>query len=281
MWAHRPWTERFLPADTKPNESLGAYALVCNAVEGNTTFYALPDESTVARWAAQAPHDFRFVFKLPREITHERRLIGAGPALREFLQRMAPLADRMGPTSIQLPPSFSPHDLAVLDTFTRDLPRDYEWAVEVRHRGFFAGGTAERPLDEMLRERAINRVILDTRALRAGPRTDVHEDREFRTKPDLPVRPVATGRCPVVRFVGQSDPDANPPFWRPWIGAVSRWLRAGLEPFVFIHTPDNVWSPALARQFHAEVERASGLLDPLPETPAATAVRDQSSLFDS
>ena len=73
MWANRNWVGRSLPHDTAGRE-LKAYACVCNAVEGNTTFYATPDSGTVEQWRAATTSDFRFVFKLPREVTHDRRL---------------------------------------------------------------------------------------------------------------------------------------------------------------------------------------------------------------
>jgi uncharacterized protein YecE (DUF72 family) len=41
----------------------------------------------------------------------------------------------------------------------------------------------------------------------------------------------------------------------PWVETCARWVSQGLEPYVFIHTPDNVESPALTGAFAAEVER--------------------------
>ena len=48
MWANREWVGSHLPADTAPGDELAAYAGVCNAVEGNTTFYGLPSPDTSA-----------------------------------------------------------------------------------------------------------------------------------------------------------------------------------------------------------------------------------------
>ena len=271
MWAHKPWIGRFYPAATRAERTLEAYAGLLNAVEGNTTFYALPSAHLVARWAEQVPADLRIAFKLPRRITHERRLRGAEADVAEFLTRLAPLADRMGPTSVQLPASFAPADLGTLAAFLAALPAEHRWAVEVRHRGFFAGGAAEAPLDELLASRRVDRVILDSRALYGGPRETDEEREQIRTKPELPVRPVATARHRVVRFIGQNEPEANPVFWRPWIATCARWLADGREPYVFVHTPANAFSPALARRFHAEVAAVTAGLAPLPGPPEAVA----------
>ncbi|MCB0993414.1 MAG: DUF72 domain-containing protein, partial [Acidimicrobiales bacterium] len=66
MWAHRPWVGNFLPRSTPSGGELAEYAQRMTAVEGNTTFYALPKPETVRRWADSVPDDFRFCFKVPR-----------------------------------------------------------------------------------------------------------------------------------------------------------------------------------------------------------------------
>ena len=42
-------------------------------MEGNTTFYATPTPEIVERWRDQVPETFRFCFKLPKTVTHDRR----------------------------------------------------------------------------------------------------------------------------------------------------------------------------------------------------------------
>jgi uncharacterized protein YecE (DUF72 family) len=253
MWAHRPWIGTFFPSATPQASLLASYTSSFDTVEGNTTFYALPPASTVERWADQTPSHFRFVLKVPRRITHELRLRDARPELLEFVSRFEPLADRLGPTFLQLPPSFGPGDLPALRDFLTILTPERQWAVEVRHRDFFVGGRLERPLDELLREHGVNRVIMDARCVHAGPSDTEHERDEIRSKPNLPVRPVATADHPIVRFIGQTAPDANPPFWEPWVGACTRWVQRGLQPYFFVHTPDNLATPHLAVRFREQV----------------------------
>ena len=50
-----PWQGRYLPGPLSPRERLRAYATWSNAVEGNTTFYAIPAVETVKSWAKQPP----------------------------------------------------------------------------------------------------------------------------------------------------------------------------------------------------------------------------------
>lgn len=276
MWAERSWVGRYFPTDTPAGRELVPYSSWCNAVEGNTTFYGLPSPATVARWAEDAPPGFRFMFKLPRTITHDQRLRGGEQELAEFLDRLEPLGERASPCSVQLPASFGPEDLDVLGRFLDRLPAERSWAVEVRHRDFCDGSTQERRLNDLLAARRCERIIIDTRGVFAGPRDTAAEREAFERKPRLPVRPVAIGTNPVVRFIGQTAAEANPGWWAKWVPKVAQWLDEDRTPTVFIHTPDNAVAPALARQFHAEV---AALVPDLASLPEPSVSADQLKLM--
>jgi uncharacterized protein YecE (DUF72 family) len=64
---------------------LERYAKVLNAVEINSSFYRPHRTATYERWAASVPEEFRFAVKIPKAITHERRLKEAGDLLDRFL----------------------------------------------------------------------------------------------------------------------------------------------------------------------------------------------------
>jgi uncharacterized protein YecE (DUF72 family) len=76
--------------DTGPH--LQRYAKRFNAVEINSSFYRPHQPATYERWAAAVPAGFRFSVKLPKTITHEKRLHDCAPLLRGFLHRRALLA---------------------------------------------------------------------------------------------------------------------------------------------------------------------------------------------
>ena len=271
MWTNRLWPGVHIPESTPTGGELPAYARVVNAVEGNTTFYATPDAATVEKWRSSVDDGFRFMFKLPREITHDRKLRGVDGPLRDFLERFEPMGELMRPTSIQLPASFGPGDLGVLARFLEDHPLETGWAVEVRHPGYF-GTDDERRLNDLLATHGADRIILDSRAVFAGPAKTPEELEAFENKPRLPVRAVATGNHPVVRFIGQTAEEANPEFWEPWVPTVARWVNDGREPLIFLHTPDNGAAPSMARRFHAEVAALVPGLAPLPDPPPARAL---------
>ena len=73
-WSRPEWKGGLLPARTRSKDFLAGYARVFNTVEGNTTFYALPRPDVVERWKESTPPSFRFCFKFPRSISHDRKL---------------------------------------------------------------------------------------------------------------------------------------------------------------------------------------------------------------
>ena len=265
MWAHPPWVGRYLSAGNKGRE-LADYATWCNAVEGNTTFYGIPSERTVARWTEQAPPDFRFAFKVPRTVTHEQRLRpGAHRDVAGFLQAIEPLGDRIGPVQLQLPPSFGPESVAVLSDFVVGLPTSHRWVVELRHPAFFDGGETHARLDERLRAAEIGRVVLDTRPLYDTPAESDAAVDEQRSKPRLPIRTDLMGDEPIVRVIGSDDVDRTLAGMTSWVPDTVRWLGEGRRPYVFAHQPENLVSPEIARRFHGVVAREIEDLDQLPE----------------
>ena len=86
---------------------LTRYAARLPAVEINSSFYRPHRPATYARWADSVPDDFRFAAKVPRAVTHERRLVDAGDVLDRFLSEVAHLGGKLGPLLVQLPPSLA------------------------------------------------------------------------------------------------------------------------------------------------------------------------------
>ncbi|GGO77574.1 hypothetical protein GCM10012289_57550 [Nonomuraea cavernae] len=265
MWAHASWQGRFLPHPLPPAERLRAYATWCNAVEGNTTFYATPAKSTVESWARQCGQDFRFVVKLPKPITHERRLVGVDDELRSFVDTMEPLGPRVHSLWIQLPGSFAPNDLGALAAFLHRLPRSHRYAVEVRHRAFFEDGRAARLLEEVLARADAEWIPFDTTAFFQSPPTSDAERDAWTKKPRVPRRSSALTDRPIVRYLGRDATERTVEGWQPWIGTVVEWLREGRSPTVFVHTPDNADALTLARRFHDDVRSRLPELEPLPD----------------
>ena len=136
-WSFEEWRGVFYPHDLPAAQCLEFYARYFPAVEIDSTFYHAPAEETMRRWAEITPADFRFACKLPREITHDRRLHDCAEKLTEFLRALEPLAAKLQVILIQLPPSFAPKTgKTALRNFLEQLPRDFRFAIEFRHPGW-------------------------------------------------------------------------------------------------------------------------------------------------
>ncbi len=286
VWAHAPWRGTFFTASARREEFLPQYGRVFDTAEGNSTFYGLPSAETVARWAVEAPDTFRFCLKFPRVVTHDHALAGAAAAeeTRRFLERLAPLGAKLGPFFLQLHASFGPERRTVLEAFLRALPREFSYAVEVRHAGFFDQGPHERALDETLGALGVDRVCFDTRGLHASAATDEFTLDAKRKKPRVPLRTTATGTRPFVRFVGDPQVEQNDAVLQAWAQVVARWLAEGRTPFFFTHHPDDAHAPALARRFQAMVHAVSPAVPspvawPAEEPPPAAEPTGQLSWF--
>ncbi|MFV2020465.1 DUF72 domain-containing protein [Micromonospora sp. LOL_023] len=265
MWTHKSWQSRLLAHPLPPAERLRHYAAWCNAVEGNTTFYATPTRETVVSWARQTAPDFRFVLKLPKTVTHEHRLTDVDEPLGAFLRAIEPLGSRTHAIWVQLPASFGPDDVGTLARFLRRLPRDHRYAVEVRHPAFFAEPAAAGLLESALATVAAEWVPFDTTVFFASPPTSDAERDAWTKKPRTPLRTRALTDRPIVRYLGRDDVDRTVAGWQRWVETNAGWLREGRSPTVFIHTPDNADAPTLARRFHDEVRARVPRLTPLPE----------------
>ncbi len=136
---------------------LERYGSVFNAVEINSSFYRPHRTATYERWAASVPEDFRFAVKVPKAITHERRLKNVGDLLDRFLSEAQGLGPKLGPLLVQLPPSLS-FQPGVADCFLRELRGRGEGGIvcEPRHTSWF---TPE--VDALLNELRIARVAAD------------------------------------------------------------------------------------------------------------------------
>ena len=285
MWAEPSWRGSFAPRGGAANDALAHYASVFNTVEGNTTFYSLPSPESVARWREATPPEFRFCFKVPRVVTHDARLVDADGTMETFLERMAPLGDRLGPLMVQLPPSFGPDRLAVVDRFLGRFAAGREVAVELRHRGFFDDPQASAEADAVLRSHRCERIVMDTRALRAGDPRHPKVVAARHAKPDLPVRPEPLTDRPLYRWVGHPDPDTNQRWLRDLASHVATWIREARTPYVMIHCPDTGRTPWMARRFHELLAAEAGVsgmeVGELPPFPAerAAASDAQLSLF--
>jgi uncharacterized protein YecE (DUF72 family) len=186
-WADEGFVKHWYPKGLAARDRLGWYAERFEAVELNSSFYAIPSAGNVERWAETTPDGFEFDVKLHRLLSHhatkpnalppdmrgeielnDRGNVVATPEVaREMTLRIIdavkPLEDagKLGAFLLQLTPAFSPrkHEISELDPIVEALD-GRTLAVEFRHRGWMEGKRAERTLAE-LSERGAAFVCVD------------------------------------------------------------------------------------------------------------------------
>ena len=262
IWAYKGWVGELFPADSRSSEFLRLYSQRFTTVEGNTTFYSVPDQETIARWAAETPDTFEFCLKLPKTITHAGLLRSTLPDALAFLERMQGLGDRLGPTFAQLPPSYGPANLDDLAAFLTELPhRDLEFAVEVRHPDWFQEPHASR-LTDLLQQLGVGRVLLDSRPIYEAP--DDPQLHSERRKPNVPLQPSVTAPFSLIRFISHPEVALNQRFMVEWVQWINQWLQQGTRVYFFVHCPVEERSPANARHFQRLLEQHNVSVPPLP-----------------
>lgn len=262
VWSYKGWVGNFYPAKSRQSDFLRLYSQRLTTVEGNTTFYAIPDKNTVARWAEQTPPEFQFCLKLPKDLTHKGLLQPSIPGALNFLEQMRGLDDRLGPIFAQLPPSYSPELYDDLSNFLTAWPRsEAPLALEVRHRDWFKKPHAEK-LTNLLQNLGVGRVLLDSRPIYSGA-NDPQVQLE-RRKPQLPLQPSITTSFSLIRFISHPNKEVNQPFLTEWVTQIKEWLDRGTRIYFFVHCPIEENSPHTARYFQELLEKNGVAVPPLP-----------------
>jgi uncharacterized protein YecE (DUF72 family) len=164
-WADPGFVKEWYPHKLPAKERLPWYARHFEYVELNSSFYAVPDRTTVHNWVEATPEGFRFDVKAHRALSrHSAPVDSLPPDLRELhgtpelerplaerlVEETAPLRDagRLGAYLLQLTPAFSPrkHRLEELDGVVEILG-PHGLAVELRNRNWVTDEQREETLD--------------------------------------------------------------------------------------------------------------------------------------
>jgi uncharacterized protein YecE (DUF72 family) len=153
------WSVPKSVADSFPREGsvLERYAAVFEGVEINSTFYRRHKPETFARWAGSVPDGFLFAVKMPKEITHARRLKNIDEQFALFLDDVSHLGGKLGPLLCQLPPNLA-FDREVAEPALASMRERHpgQIVIEPRHPTW-----ASEDVLELLESSAIDRVLAD------------------------------------------------------------------------------------------------------------------------
>lgn len=142
-WSYKEWIGPFYSKDDK--SLLKAYVRVFKTAEIDSTFYRYPSKGMVMGWARYTPDDFVFAAKLPRLITHEKKLELSQDVetdLQRFVEVMEPLwlGGKLACFLIQLPPRFD-YRPEQMEAFFKILPSQIRFAVEFRNKSWIRDET--------------------------------------------------------------------------------------------------------------------------------------------
>jgi uncharacterized protein YecE (DUF72 family) len=168
------------------------------------------------------------------------------------------LRSKLGVQFMQLPPHFAPVRLNELLEFL-DQSNQRNFAIEIRHPEWFAGGPALNTLCNYLYKNNITLLITDTPA-----RRDVLHMR-------------LTCKTAVIRFNANDQHPTDFARMDEWIARLETWFNNGLETlYFFVHTPQQVNMPALVTYFIKQLNKTCGLK---LKTPVIQKEEEENSLF--
>ena len=125
------------PAEFQDKSRLTYYASLFNSVEINSSFYKVPMAATVQKWAESVPENFRFTFKLWREITHNKGLEFKPEDVDHFMQTIDWAGDKKGCLLVQFPPSLKIAKIRQLEKLLGCITKSNEnrqWKVFLEFR---------------------------------------------------------------------------------------------------------------------------------------------------
>lgn len=245
-WGRKEWRGLIYPPKAKEADFLDEYVKHFNAIELNAAFYQMPKLASILRWRekaeANATQDFLFCPKIPRLISHMKKLRNSEELTADFLSIMHEFGPYLGPCFLQLSDQFGPKSLDALEAYLPLFPVDMELFVEYRHPDFYADAGLRKAAFDLLARAGRGAAITDA----SGRRDVLHMNL---------ITPAA-----FIRFVGNGAAHQDSDFQRidAWVARLRSWLDQGLERvYFFLHQHDEKDTPVIAeyaiRQFNEQL----------------------------
>jgi len=131
------WKGSLYPEDAKSKDFLTLYSQTYNSVEINSTFYRKPTAKTLIKWFDETPDDFRFFIKIPKTISHEKKLKDCKEEILEFCNHIQiNLKEKLSGFLYQFPPSFknTPENISLIFD---NLDFNFLNVIEFRHNSWW------------------------------------------------------------------------------------------------------------------------------------------------
>lgn len=137
-----PVPKHLYPPPFQNTSRLTYYSSLFNSIEFNSSFYKIPQTSTVTKWATSVSEKFRFTFKLWKGITHNKGLNFNKEDVSAFFKSINCVKEKKGCLLIQFPPSLGIEYSVQLDLLLsciQDINTTQDWkvAVEFRNKSWY------------------------------------------------------------------------------------------------------------------------------------------------
>jgi uncharacterized protein YecE (DUF72 family) len=246
----KKYLHNFFPKGTK--DELGYYASQFNSIEYNATFFKRYSGEQYEQWAQRVPEDFKFFPKLHRWVSHIKRLNGIEQSVREFVDNVSHLGNKLGGLWLLMPENFAPKYLDRIQTFAEFWKASGfpPLSIELRHTDWFNDPAIAPELYRVLQENEIGNIIVDT----AGRRDLMHMRL---TTPTAFIRWVGCNNA--VDYKRLDD----------WVDRIADWKAQGLrELYFFIHENTEEKIPQLAEHFIIGLNKKTGINLTVPKLTA-------------
>lgn len=236
----------FYPRGIK--DELAYYSQQFNSIELNATHYGVPKIDQIAKWKEKTPPNFKFFPKIPQTISHFKRLIDVKSETDGFVSTMSHLGDKLGMIFLQVHDNFQPKDMARIERFISEFPKNFALGIEVRNQAWFEGKAADE-FYQLLQSHHVSNVLVDT----AGRRDMLHMR-------------LSTEEA-FVRFVG-ANVASDYTRLDEWVDRIQSWREQGLQKlYFFVHQNIEEASPLLSGHFIKQLNDRLGLSLQVPNNP--------------
>ncbi|TBW29119.1 DUF72 domain-containing protein [Gramella sp. KN1008] len=221
--------KNFYPRGTK--DELKYYSTQFNSIELNASFYRMFPSEQFEKWEEKAEGDFKFFPKVPRIISHIKRLNDTERLTDDYVTNLLPLKDKLGMCFLQLRDDFGPKNMDRVEAFFKHWPREIPLSAEFRHADWYKNEAAADDLNDLMKEYKITHIITDS----AGRRDLLH----MRLTTD----------SAFIRYNGANH-ESDYSRLDDWLERLEEWYKLGLKNvYFFVHQNVEEASPLLSAYF--------------------------------
>lgn len=237
----------FYPRGTK--DELTYYASQFNSIELNASFYRMFPAEQFQKWGDKVGEGFKFFPKVPRLISHLKRLNETEDLVTDFTANLVPLKEKLGMVFLQMPGNFMPKYIDRLPKFFETWPNEIPLAFEVRHTDWHTDKAVADELNAILQEHNVSSIITDS----AGRRDLLH----MRLTTDTAF----------IRYNGANH-ESDYSRLDDWVDRIEQWHDQGLKNlYFFVHQNLEKASPLLSAHFIQNLNARFDLDIKIPEIP--------------